>query len=468
MDVSDDEIMDDGKHSALLQKFTRAAAADNLDGVRREIGSFSKVIGNDSVDSGVVDLSKLVESSNTTSSSLADALNKTNEAKKLEPKPQKHQLVKAEQDVDYRELSKDMKKWEPLVKANRKAGKLQFPLDKEPLAYTSTTQDLSARSKAQPSSLEAQIYATLQASSTHIVDTTSGLSQEEEDALNNLEDDEVTARLKALRRHRILTAKQAARFKREKAIKSKKFKRLKTQHKMEKMKDQLVEKGLENALYEKRISERATLRHKRTGKWERKLAHYMKHDTAFRDEVQKKKALHKKLTDKVDQEESEDEKMSIGGGLSDSEISDDNEWTVIPKKKVYTKPEAVSNDNPDDDSETEMKDDELMSESEESNTEFLKEFKCLGETVLTGRNAGTFIPATNSENTNLLINPSNFLRATNPDMNLAISSKDNAMLQEAFEDDEDLFDELQEDSEKKRTLRAKKNFVDGVSGRVLD
>ena len=442
MDASDDEVPD-AKHFALLQKFS--APGNSVDGVRREIGSISDIIGNDSVEADAVDISKLVETSNASAATLATTLNKSNEAKRLEPQPNRFELAKAERDVDYQELSKDLKKWEPIITANRKSQNLQFPLDKEPLPYNSTSQDLTARSQARPSTLEEQIYATLKASSSS-VDEKTGLTKKEEEVLNNLTSIEAEERLKALRRHRLLTSKQAARYKREKAIKSKKFKRLTTQNKMERLKERLLEKGLEETLFERRIEERASLRHKKTSRWDRKLAHYMKHDTAFRDEMQKKKQLHKKLTEKIVKTESDDEKMSVEGEDSVSEVSD-NEWTVVANSKVHSKPEAYTNQEKDSDSE--MEDEVLVSDPEDTNTEFLKEFKCVGETVLTGRDAGKFVPSAPSRGNDLLIDPTNFLRATQ-DVDLSISCKDNDMLHEAFEDDEDLFDELA-DSEKQKT-----------------
>ena len=432
-----EEDTDDNDHQKLINAFSQKNRKD----VRRELGTAGEIsaIGAPT-EANFLSLSQLVNSSVNVkkSKNVTLKLNKSGKGKTLKAQPNSAKAVAAERNVDFSAVTNQVSEWEPLVKSNRQAEKLLFPLDKEPLTHFATASDISKRAALNPSTLEQQIYATLKAAGCEAPSKETGLTAKETASLDKLDYNEAMQRLKELRRHRILTGQQLARFKREKSVKSKKFKRLKTRYKMEKMQDELTSKGLSSTLRERRIIERTTLRHRVTGKWDRKLAHYAKHEKSTQDELESKRRMNKSLTVKQD-----DEEMSV----DESDESEDEEWQVVTNKRG---PKQTS--NPDSEEASGSDSEPLVDDVEtEEVIEFRKDIKDNGETPL--EIGGGIKRKSKSVQNQLNINPSSFLTSTsrssdgNRDIFLATSVNTSA-IHEAFEDDEDLIEEMQDEEDK--------------------
>jgi len=441
----DDERVDPAAHEKLLNLYNQNTKND----VRRELG-----ISGDASEAGLsqdgdLSLNQLIkQSSKNSKKALTDKFSKSGASKTLKVGANTIAAKAAEQSIDFKAVSNEVSDWEPIVKANRQSEKLLFPLDKEPLTHFATTSDLVKRSAHNPTTLEQQVYATLQASSDCVPNKETGLTSKEENLLNSMDVDEALIRLKELRKHRILTSNQLARFKREKSIKSKKFKRLKTKYKMEKLQAELGAKGLSTMLRDRRIQERSTLRHRVTGKWDRKLAHYAKNEKSTRDELESKRELNKKLTAKQN-----DEGMEVDEEVDDSESED--EWQVVTNKRGPSN-SSSNNPNPSNTIDSSDSDSEPLVDDVEPEeiTEFRKDLIDIGETTL--EIGGQLKRKHQKPSNQLQLKPSEFLKApvsSQKDTFLTTSANTSA-IHEAFEDDEDLIEEMASDDNEEKTEAA--------------
>ena len=429
----DEDEIDQSAHEKLLNIFGQGAKGE----VRRELG-----ISGDASAAGLtknedLSLSKLINQSSKTSKkkSLASKLSKSGADKTLKVEATTIAARAAERSVDYTAVSAQVSDWEPIIKANRQAEKLLFPLDKEPLTHFATAADITKRSAQNPTSLEQQVYATLKSAGAEIPSKMSGLTENETNLLDKLDYDEALARLKELRRHRVLTSNQLARFKREKSIKSKKFKRLKTRYKMERLKEELESKGLNTVMRDRRIQERTTLRHRVTSKWDRKLSHYAKHEKSTRDELESKRELNKKLTAK------KDEVMAIDDDV-DEDSEDEEEWQVVTNKRGPNLEISLNNG---DDYSSGSDSEKLVDDVEpEKVIEYRKNLEDIGESTL--QIGGGFKRKFGSKESQLHINPTNFLKSVPREEDIYLrTSANTSAIQEAFENDEDLIEEMEED-----------------------
>ncbi|KAH8552611.1 small-subunit processome [Umbelopsis sp. PMI_123] len=170
----------------------------------------------------------------------------------------------------YKEAKDEVTKWQPIVKQNREADHLSFPMvDKAPAPNSNA----SLTSTFQPeTSMEKQIEQALAAA---------GMKDKEEEEfealeLNKLSVEEVQARRNELRMMRELMFRHEMKAKRIKKIKSKAYRKVARKEKLKelaKIKAQMAEDDPEAAKEEQleaetnRALERMSLRHKNTGKW---------------------------------------------------------------------------------------------------------------------------------------------------------------------------------------------------------
>ena len=232
------------------------------------------------------------------------------EVKKLKKKPslslplnnKESSLI--QRRAGYEDVSKKISKWDPVVQSMATSEVVAFPLN-EPSLNISHVPDIVARFKRR-NEMEAKIDQML-GESEHRLDDDKVLTEAEEKYLKAISKDEAEARQKELQKMRALLSYQEVKLKRQKRIKSKKYHRilkkdrLKQQFKeFESLKDTDPEGALEKLkdLDKIRALERASLRHKNTGKWAKHHQLIAKNDDTVRnalsDQVQLSKELMKK------------------------------------------------------------------------------------------------------------------------------------------------------------------------------
>ncbi|RUP47697.1 Utp14 protein-domain-containing protein [Jimgerdemannia flammicorona] len=213
----------------------------------------------------------------------------------------------------YQETKKEVAKWQPIVKANREADHLAFPMnDARPTQITSA--GLANKFEA-TTDLEKQIRTTLEDAGMK----EKNLKDFEELAMNKLSIEEVEARRKQLRMMRELMFREEIKAKRIAKIKSKTYRKIKKKEKEKNslMTEQLMDLDPELAGEERlkaeadRAAERMTLKHKNTGKWAKQMLKHGQHDEGSRQ------AIMEQL------QRGEDLKRKIQGIGSDEKLSDE-------------------------------------------------------------------------------------------------------------------------------------------------
>lgn len=185
-------------------------------------------------------------------------------------KPEAQRILRT---VGYDKAKEEVSKWDSVVKSNRKAEQLIFPLadgavkEKKVQAYGS---NFKARTP-----LERQISQIL-AGSKHVHTPNEALTESEKQGLSAMSLKEALERRKELMRLRVLQSYQEAKARRQNKIKSKKYHRLLKRERVrnhakefEELKERDPDGALEQLeqLEKRRIEERMTLKHKGSGKW---------------------------------------------------------------------------------------------------------------------------------------------------------------------------------------------------------
>ncbi|RWS26432.1 U3 small nucleolar RNA-associated protein 14 A-like protein, partial [Leptotrombidium deliense] len=217
----------------------------------------------------------------------------------------------------YTEAKRHVSKWNSIVRANRNAEQLEFPLN-EPTLRVESSQEFVSRFQPK-TDLEKEVHELLNKSANNITSDRM-LTEAEEKYLKAMNIEEARMRHKELQRMRALLSYQEAKMKRQSRIKSKKFHRImkkdKLKQEMKKFEElkltapELAAKQLEG-LDKLRALERASLKHKNTGKSAKQRLLRSKHDKNARDALAEQaeiaKQMTKKFVDKADND-SEDEK----------------------------------------------------------------------------------------------------------------------------------------------------------------
>ncbi|KAJ8688848.1 hypothetical protein PTI98_013593 [Pleurotus ostreatus] len=187
------------------------------------------------------------------------------------PLPQRTQ-ERLDREAAYEQTKTEVDKWSDSMKRIKDAEHLSFPLQPEPKTATSNL-ELAARFKPK-TELESGISKLLQ--SAHLREE--DIAETEDSALQaqQLTVEEVAARRAELRKMRELMYRAEVRAHRVKKIKSKTYRRLRRKEK-EKLDgatgdDDMDEEEMRLRKEVDRARERATLRHKNTGKWAKSMS----------------------------------------------------------------------------------------------------------------------------------------------------------------------------------------------------
>lgn len=234
-----------------------------------------------------------------------------------------HKARSIERKAAYTEVSKELDQWDPIVDERKKARQLNFPLDEPTSVLPSSTEAITG---LQPiDDFERQINDLVK-SSDDIIHDKKPYSKAEEKYLKAIDAEEAKARQLELQRMRVLLSCYAAKMRRQKAIKSKSYRRL-IKHDKIKQHMKRVESSKDNFIEEVeklkrlRAQERASLKHKNTGKWAKHAKFRTKYDEAARQAMIEQMGLSEKLRQKpVDD-------ASSGG--SSSETDDDDDESLV-------------------------------------------------------------------------------------------------------------------------------------------
>lgn len=251
--------------------------------------------------------------------------------KKMAVKPPLAPIIQEQIDrkVAYKQASKQISKWLPIIKANREAEHLSFPLN-EPAPSSLPQVDIVSSTKPEKA-LETEIASILKRSN---MDDEKKILEAEQLALNKYTLEEAAERKAELQKMRALLFYQEQKMKRMAKIKSKTYRKI-----LKKEKEKLKENGQEEEDGEEarlaaeylRAKERMSLKHK--SKIQKK-SNYQDTQKAVAEQYE----LHQKLTAKIEgteETDSEDEDVDL----------DNDEDGVDFKEKAIAALETIAQDS---------------------------------------------------------------------------------------------------------------------------
>ncbi|KAI0323017.1 Utp14 protein-domain-containing protein [Amylostereum chailletii] len=233
------------------------------------------------------------------------------------PLPQRTQ-DRLDREAAYEQTKEEVDKWNNTMKQIKEAEHLSFPLQAKPIGKTS---NLELAAKFKPTTeMESSVDKLLKQAQMREED----LSKTEELKMNHLSIEEVAARRAEVRKVRELMFRAEAKAKRMAKIKSKTYRRIKKKER-EKLAAQLGEDDDdddEDAAMKREVErarERATLRHKNTGKWAKAMRGRGELDDDQRQDVAEMLDRGEKLRRKI-----QGQKDSDASEGSDSEEDEEN------------------------------------------------------------------------------------------------------------------------------------------------
>ncbi|XP_031554380.1 U3 small nucleolar RNA-associated protein 14 homolog A-like [Actinia tenebrosa] len=245
---------------------------------------------------------------------------------------------KIQRTIAFEETSKEVGKWQPIVKKNREAEHLSFPLNpyKPPEI---TTKSLSVTFKPR-TPLEQEIAAVLNGSSHLMERKNNELTEEEEQALLAMDLEEAKERRSELQRLRALQSYYEEKCRRAKKIKSKKYHRIKKKSEqraasklsIEELQLKDPQKAAEELEKMDRIraEERLSLKHRSTSKWAKNLLIRGHKNPEAKKAIQEQLELSRKLT----------EKQQVH---TESDDDDDDDTNAIDPSSMFGNLKADSN-----------------------------------------------------------------------------------------------------------------------------
>ncbi|CAH1228074.1 UTP14C [Branchiostoma lanceolatum] len=332
--LSDDEVGSDneGQHRSLLDAITSLDKKSRIKGKVIQRSEPSLQVSPFDISSGDnggsrVHLNELVGSLRNTNqfSKVKTQIRKMQGRQKVMEAPLvKPQAQRIERSLAYKATKKEVSRWTPIVRQNRQAAQLVFPLQQEPVSLPTT--DSMVKTFKPSTDLEREIFEVLHGSK-FAERRDHELTEAEEEALRAMSLDEALSRRKELQKMRALQSYHAAKCAREKKIKSKKYHRVKKRSRLHAEKlaiEELHKTNPELAQEEIRkaeklhAEERASLRHKNTGKWARSKMVMAKFDEEARQAISEQLHKSRELTNQIralqqdssseeDQEEEEEE-----------------------------------------------------------------------------------------------------------------------------------------------------------------
>ncbi|XP_046899167.1 U3 small nucleolar RNA-associated protein 14 homolog A [Hypomesus transpacificus] len=289
-----------------------------------------------------INLSDLIGTMDKTTASLSKTKkqlrNLQNSHTTLETPLSKQETQKIHRDVAFDKTAKEVSRWESIVKQNRRAEQLVFPLNQEPSGPKRMDQVVTGWKAQTP--LEQEIFSLLHKNKQPIHHPV--LTPMEEASLGAMSLEEAKVRRAELQKARVLQSYYEAKAKRERKIKSKKYHRVQNKAKRKeflKQFDDMLKTDPAAALEElkkmelSRMQERMSLKHQNSGKWAKSKAIMAKYDEGARKAMQSQLEVNKDLTQKVvvvseEEDEDKDSPDTLPDFVNDSQSSLDpvNPW----------------------------------------------------------------------------------------------------------------------------------------------
>lgn len=236
------------------------------------------------------------------SAGIEKKLKKLSKKKAIEKPLDKNKADQLERKAAYSLVNKEVSKWEPIVEKNRRATQLRFPLDQEPDNLPPTAESLA---EIEPHNDLEKAVKTIIDKNTMKVPTKEQISEAEKRYEKAVGTEEAQERHRELQRMRVLLGSYASKMRRQKAIKSKSYRkilkreRLRTHmKKVETDKDALMDEI--ERLQRLRAQERASLRHKNLGKWAKHAKFRAKYDEDARTAMMEQIGIAKKNLERPD------------------------------------------------------------------------------------------------------------------------------------------------------------------------
>ncbi|KAJ3159375.1 hypothetical protein HDU86_001693 [Geranomyces michiganensis] len=238
-----------------------------------------------------------------------------------------------ERQAAYEEAKKDVTKWQPLVKKNREAAHLKFPMN-EPAAINISSGALVGKFASNSTGMEAEIQKILQEASL----SEKGQAQAEELELNKISKEELAERRAELAKMRALLFFKEQKQKKVAKIKSKAYRKL---HRADKDKDKDITADLSleelrrldpdaaRAEIEKRelkrVEARMSQKHNGKDKWTKKMLGKNNEEThaAQMEKISRGRELRKAITGREGDDSDSDDGLS---GASDAGEEQTDAW----------------------------------------------------------------------------------------------------------------------------------------------
>ncbi|KAI0005548.1 Utp14 protein-domain-containing protein [Russula compacta] len=231
----------------------------------------------------------------------------------LLPAPLPHRTQdRLDREAAYEQTKTEVDRWNETMRQIKEAEHLSFPLQAEPVGKVS---NLELTAKFKPSTeMEKAVDQLLKRAQMKDED----LQKTEELKMNHLSAEEVAARRAEIMKTRELMFRAEMKAKRIAKIKSKTYRRLKRREKERHLGEESGSEGPEASLKReaKRAKERATLRHKSTGKWAKMMRRRGEMDANQRQDMVEMLERGEKLRRKI--------QGSKGSSDSDDDDDDDN------------------------------------------------------------------------------------------------------------------------------------------------
>lgn len=293
---------------------------------------------------GQVTLTQMLSAIDTKDASRIESkLKKLSKKKAVKPSLSKNKADQLERKLAYDQTSKKVTQWDNIVTERRRAKTLKFPVN-EPHDHLEPPTEL-LNSVKPTTKLEKEVYDVIQHTDGVIHDKQE-LSVAEQKYLKAISIEEAKDRHLQLQKMRALISCYGAKMRRQKAIKSKSYRRLlkhdnirKHVKKVESDGDML--KAEVERLQRMRAQERASLKHKNTGKWAKHAKFRTKYDETARQAMIEQIGLAEKFLKKpiVESSNSEDDSDSE---LIESEVEEQND---IGEETTSVQVKDSTNDN---------------------------------------------------------------------------------------------------------------------------
>ena len=260
--------------------------------------------------------------------------------KKLLQKPSEHNVLEVmTRRAAFEDVTKRVtQKWEDVVASNRTADQLVFPL---PVLVDDdleeSTQKRAVKTTAFMTDMEVKVNSLLDSSSNRLFDD-QVLTESEKEIMSSLTKEEALERQRELAKMRVLLSYQEIKNKRHSKIKSRAFRRVKKRDHLTKALKEVAENPEEalkhvKSIEKQRALERASLRHRKSGKFAKTVAIKRKFDQNARQEVQETLSLGRKLLEKKHEEDDENDSEEADSVDEVAEEKEGQEEKLLPRQE---------------------------------------------------------------------------------------------------------------------------------------